>query len=65
MPNNLAPTTYPVIYEVDENGYVTYVDLTAQTCQKVDNNPKFTAVRFCAKGLSTDVLMTYNEHIVK
>ena len=64
-PGTTTGYTYPVVYELDENGYVTYVDITSQTSRKSGDAPLFTAVRFCAKGLSTDTIMTYNEVIVK
>lgn len=68
LPGKPANYTYPVVYDVDENGYVKYIDVTSATCMSDDSADgyKVDAVRICAKGLDAeDVIMTYNEFIPK
>jgi len=68
LPGKPANYTYPVVYDVDENGYVKYIDITSSTCMSDDSSDgyKVDAVRICAKGLDADdVIMTYNEFIPK
>ncbi len=64
-PNN-SVTTYPIVYDTDENGNIVYIDLTAFTCIRAGATEKpYDSIGISAKGLTADSIITYSEPLVK
>lgn len=63
---NNSVGTYPIVYDIDENGKVVYIDFTAiNVVRNGETDKPYDLVAISAKGLTADSIITYCEPIVK